>query len=64
MYASYVSDFDSTEDIAFALTSYAYDNVDLFEYVDIIDSISLEYVTELLNTVFNEDSFVLSVVRP
>ena len=63
-YASYVSDFDSTEDIAFALTSYAYDNVDLFEYIDVIDSISFEYVTELLDTVFDEDCFVLSVVRP
>jgi len=64
MYASYVSDFDSTEDIAFALTSYAYDNIDLFEYIDVIDSISFEYVTELLDTVFDEERFVLSVVRP
>ena len=64
VYASYVGDFDSTEDIAFALTSYAYDGIDLFDYPRIIDSVTFEYVTELLNTVFKSDSFVLSVISP
>ena len=64
MYSSYVSDFDSTEDIAFALTSYAYDNVDLFSYPDIINGITIEYVEELLEKTFNEECFVLSVVKP
>ncbi len=64
MYASYISDFDSTEDIAFALTSYAYDRVDLFKYIDVIDSVSFEYVSELLDTMFDDEYFVLSVVRP
>ena len=64
VYASYISDFDSTEDIAFALTSYAYDGIDIFEQPKIIESISFEYVTELLNTVFSDEAFTLSVVRP
>jgi predicted Zn-dependent peptidase len=64
MYASYISDFDSTEDIAFALTSYAYDKVDLFKYPDIIDSISFEYINELLDTVLCDGRFVLSVIKP
>ncbi len=64
VYASYVSDFDSTEDIAFALTSYAHDDIGLFEYPDIIESIDLPYVTSLLEEVLKEDCFVLSTVKP
>ena len=63
-YSSYVADFDSTEDIAFSLTSYAADNMELFEYPDIVSDITLEYLTELLNEGFAEESFTLSVVRP
>ncbi len=64
VYASYISDFDSTEDIAFALTSYAYDGIDLFEQPRIIESITFDYVTELLNRVFEDERFTLSVIRP
>lgn len=64
LYSSYVSDFDSTEDIAFALTSYAYDNIGLFDYPDIIGSITFEYVEELLEKTFSDECFVLSVVKP
>ena len=63
-YSSYVTDFDSTEDVAFALTSYATDGMELFEYPDVVSSVTLEYLTELLNESFDEDSFVLSVIRP
>lgn len=64
VYASYISDFDSTEDIAFALTGYAYDNIDVFEYPDIIESITYEYVTELLESAFKDEYFVLSAIKP
>lgn len=64
VYSAYVSDFDSTEDIAFALTSYAYDGISLFAYPDIIDSITFEYVEKLLETMFRDEYFVLSTVKP
>ena len=64
LYSSYVSDFDSTEDIAFALTSYAFDNMDVFEYPDIIGSITFEFVEGLLRDFFVDEHFVLSVVKP
>ena len=64
VYASYISDFDSTEDIAFALTGYAYDNIDVFEYPSIIGSVTLEYVNELLDIVFKDEYFVLSAIKP
>lgn len=63
-YSSYVADFDSTEDIAFALTSYAADDMKLFEYPDIVNGVTLEYLYELLNNNFAEESFVLSVIKP
>ena len=63
IYASYISDFDSTEDIAFALTSYANDKIDLFEYPSIIDGISFEYINELLKNSFSESSITLSIIR-
>ncbi len=64
VYASYVSDFDSTEDIAFSLTSYAFDGIGLFEYPDIIEDIDLPYVISLLESVLREEYFVLSTVKP
>lgn len=64
VYASYVSDFDATEDIAFALTSYAYDGMELFSYPKIISDITAEYVEELLENSFKEEYFTLSTVMP
>lgn len=64
VYASYVSDFDSTEDIAFALTSYAYDGIDVFDFPKIIDGVTFEYVTELLNNVFSDECYTLSAILP
>ena len=63
IYASYISDFDSTEDIAFALTSYANDKIDLFEYPGIIDEITFEYVNDLLKETFAERAITLSVIK-
>ena len=63
-YASFVTDFDSTEDIAFALTSYAYDEIDIFKYPDIVGSISFEYVVSLLDLLLEDDKFTLSVIKP
>jgi predicted Zn-dependent peptidase len=64
LYASYISDFDSSEDIAFSLNSYASDGMDMFLFSSIVGGIDLDFVTELLNTVFDEDAFTLSVVVP
>jgi predicted Zn-dependent peptidase len=64
LYASYISDFDSTEDIAFAMSSAASDKTEIFAYTDIVDSIDIDYVTELANKIFKEESITLSVIRP
>lgn len=62
MYASYISDFDTTEDIAFSMNSYAWEGLDLFDYPSIIDSIDLSYVEMLLVEIFKDEYFTLSVI--
>ena len=63
-YAAFVADFDSTEDIAFALLSYADEKLDIFEYPEILDSVSFEYVNELLFSMFGDEKFTVSTVKP
>jgi hypothetical protein len=38
--------------------------MELFEYPNVIGSVTLEYLAELLNENFAEEAFTLSVVRP
>lgn len=64
MYASYISDFDLTEDIAFSLNSYAWEGLDLFSYPDMISRIKFEDVARLSKEIFKDEFFTLSVVRP
>lgn len=64
MYASYVSEFDMTEDIAFMLNSYAWEGIDLFSYPNIISSISFDDVCNIAQKVLKDEFFTLSVVRP
>ena len=65
-YSSFVSDFDSTEDISFMLMSYAShkDSMNLFEYLDIIQSIDLEYIESLIGRVLKEENMSLSAIYP
>ena len=64
MYASYISDFDLTEDIAFSMNSYTWEGVDLFAYPDIIGEIKYEDVKKLSLELFKEEYFTLSVIAP
>ena len=65
-YSSFVSDFDSTEDISFMLMSYASDkdNMNLFDYLDIIQSIDLEYIEKLIGRILKEENMALSIIYP
>ena len=64
MYASYVSEFDLTEDIAFALMSYTWEGLDLFSYPEIIGEITFEDTVSIANEIFKDEYFTLSVVEP
>lgn len=65
-YSSFVSDFDSTEDISFMLMSYSSgrDNMSLFEYLDILESIDIDYIKSLSDKIIKEENMSLSAIYP
>ena len=63
MYADELRAFDSTEEIASRLVSYALDGVELFSYLPILQSIRREDAEALLREAFREELFTLSVIR-
>ena len=64
MYASYIADFDMTEDIAFLMNSYASEKIELFAYPDIINEIDFDFTTKLIDEIFKDEYFTLSAVYP
>ena len=64
MYADEVRAYDSTEEIASRLVSFAFEDVDLFSCLEILQSITRRDLEELLQTAFEEDCFALAVIYP
>ena len=64
IYADFVRLFDSTDEIANELVSYALLDIDIFDNVKILDSIDISYVEQLLNSCFKEEYYAISIVSP
>ena len=64
MYADEVRAYDSTEEIAGRLLSFAFEDVDMFACLEILQSITRQELEELLETAFEEDCFTLAVILP
>ncbi len=64
VYADFVRLFDSTDEIANELVAYALLDMDLFDNVDILDSIDISYVEKLLRESFKDEYFAISIVSP
>ena len=64
VFASYIKGFDSVENIADDFIFSLFDDCDLLDEAEIINSITFEYVTELLNELFKEEYYAMSVVYP
>ena len=62
-YASTVRLFDSTR-VADTFTYMLHDDVDLFDYVEEIKNVAFEDILPLLDTLFDEKYFAMSVVEP
>lgn len=63
-YSSFVREFDSTDDIANNLIAFVFDGIEMFDYADIIASISYDEVMEVLRSSILDEYFTLSVVYP
>ncbi len=63
-FAEYIKGFDSTEEIADNLVAFLFDDAELFDYADVISSITFEEVELLFQNFFYPERFTLSVVRP
>ena len=64
LYADEIRNYDSTEDIATALLTFVFDGVELFDYPNVIEALTLEELTPLLDEMIDRSAFCLSVVNP
>ena len=64
LYAEFLMDFDSTEEIANNMIDYIFEGFDLFEYGHLIEDITADEIRELLNKMFKEEYYSMSVVYP
>lgn len=64
VYAEFVSTFDTTEDVASLLGSYATDGLCAYDFFEVVESITYSDVTELFDKTFRDGQYTLSVVLP
>ena len=64
VYAEFVSNFDTTEDVASLLGSYAADGLCAYDFFEVVESITYRDVTELFHKTFRDSQYTLSVVLP
>ncbi len=64
VYADFVRLFDSTDEISNELVAYALLDMELFENIDILDSIDIDYIEKLLHESFKDEYFAISIVSP
>ncbi len=64
LYAEFVASFDTTEDIASLLGSYAADGLCAYDLPDALESITLQDAWELFDKTFRDSQYTLSVVLP
>jgi predicted Zn-dependent peptidase len=60
----FMRQFNSVERIANSFITVYFKGVNMFDYLDVYDKISFEYVNEVLHDHFNRESLAMSVIRP
>ena len=64
LYAEFVMDFDSTEEIANNMIDYIFEGFDLFEYGNLIEEITSDEIISVLKSDFKDEYFTMSVIYP
>ena len=63
LYGMYVKEYDDTADIARKFLADYFKGINSFEYLEEIEGINVDYLTQVLNDVFKEEKMVLSIVE-
>lgn len=64
IYGDYVTEYNSVGDIARMFLSDSFKGINSFDYIEKYNTVTREYVEQVLKEVFDEEKMVLSVVRP
>lgn len=64
IYGDYVTEYNSVGDIARMFLSDSFKGINSFDYIEKYNTVTREYVEQVLREVFDEEKMVLSVVRP
>ncbi len=64
LYADFVASFDTTEDIASLLGSYAADGLCAYDFFAVVESLTLDDAAALFDSTFRPAQYALSVVLP
>ena len=64
MYADEIRAYDSTDEIANRLLSFVFDGSEIFDVPTVLQSITKEELEELLHTLYQNQFFAMSVIRP
>ena len=63
IYGSYIKEYNDVQDIARMFLSDYFKGICSFDYLEEIEGINVEYLTQVLKDVFKEDKMVLSIVE-
>lgn len=64
MFGRYMRQFNSIERISHSFISVYFKGVNLFDYLDVYDKITFEYVNQVFEEHFNIENMALSVIKP
>lgn len=64
IYGDYVTEYNSVGDIARMFLSDSFKGINSFDYIEKYNTVTREYVEQVLREVFDEKKMALSVVRP
>lgn len=64
MLGRYMRQFNSIERISHSFISVYFKGVNIFDYLEVYDKISFEYVNEVFKEHFNQENLALSIIKP
>lgn len=64
IYGGYITDYNSTEDIARIFLTDYFQGINSFEYLEAFSTITKEMAEEYLNEIFKKENMAISIIRP